>query len=133
MGSKLGFFHFLKFGSLVFREIAYNDSLQQCLTTNRCKTCKKMFWGPKFGPNRAKSGPKLGFLTYFQVWFISFPGNYIEIAQLLVEVKPIKKTLGGANCVQNQDFCHFLKAISLVFLDIAQDCSLRQCLRSSRA
>ena len=30
-------------------------------------------------------------------------------------------------------FCHFLKFASLVFLDIAQDCSLGQCLTSSRA
>ena len=30
-------------------------------------------------------------------------------------------------------FCHFLKVASLVFLDIAQDCSLGQCLTSSRA
>ena len=32
------------------------------------------------------------------------------------------------------NFCfHFLKVASLVFLDIAQDCSLGQCLTSSRA
>ena len=30
-------------------------------------------------------------------------------------------------------FCHFLKVVSLVFLDILQDCSLGQCLTSSRA
>ena len=28
---KLVFCHFFKFGSLVFSEFAYNDSLQQCL------------------------------------------------------------------------------------------------------
>ena len=32
-GPKLGFFLFFKFGSLVYLEIAYNDSLQQCLTS----------------------------------------------------------------------------------------------------
>ena len=37
----------------------------------------KKIWGPKFGPNGPKSGPKLGFLSFFQVWFISFPGNCI--------------------------------------------------------
>ena len=37
-GSKTSFFcHFLKFGSLVFLEIAYNDNLQQCLTSSRGK------------------------------------------------------------------------------------------------
>ena len=35
-GPNLVFFpHFLKLGSLVILEIAYNDSLQQCLTSSR--------------------------------------------------------------------------------------------------
>ena len=37
------------------------------------------------------------------------------------------------NWVGNQGFCHFLKFVSLVFLDIAQDCSLGQYLTSSRS
>ena len=41
--------HFLKFGSLVFLEIAYNDSLQQFLTFSRSKICEKSFWGPSLG------------------------------------------------------------------------------------
>ena len=40
---KLGFCHFLKFGSLDFLEIAYNDSLEQCLNTSRGKTGKKKY------------------------------------------------------------------------------------------
>ena len=32
----------------------------------------KQFLGPNFGPNGPKSGPKLGFLSFSQVWFISF-------------------------------------------------------------
>ena len=40
---KLDFCHFLKFGSLVFLEIAYNDSLQQCITSSRGKILKKSF------------------------------------------------------------------------------------------
>ena len=43
LGPKLVFFHFLKFGSLVFREIAYKDSLQQCLTSDIGKIHKKNF------------------------------------------------------------------------------------------
>ena len=39
-----GFCYFLKFDSLVFLKIAYNDSLQQCLTASRGKTYK-MFLG----------------------------------------------------------------------------------------
>ena len=44
-GPKLGFFHFLKFDSLVFveLEIAYNGSLQQCVTSGRGKIHKKTF------------------------------------------------------------------------------------------
>ena len=73
-GLKIGFFHFLKFGSLVFLEIAYNDNLEQCLTTSRGKTSQK-FSGAHLWPNRQKSGPKLVFLPFSQVWLISFPLN----------------------------------------------------------
>ena len=31
--------------------------------------------GPIFGPNWPKSGPKIGFVSFFQVWFIGFGGN----------------------------------------------------------
>ena len=50
---KLGF---LKFGSLVFLKIAYNDNLQQYLTSSRRKIHEKKFWGPNLdqrGQNRA--------------------------------------------------------------------------------
>ena len=73
-GQKLGgfFCHFLKFGSLVFLEIAYSDSLEQCLTFSRGKIHQKKNLEPKFGPKGSKSGPKLGFLPFSQVLFISF-------------------------------------------------------------
>ena len=32
---------------------------------------KKKNWQPKFGPDVPKSGQKLGFLPFPQVWFIS--------------------------------------------------------------
>ena len=77
-GPKLGFSYFLKFGSLVFLEITYNDRLQQCLTSRRGKTHeKKKFWNQIWAKNEPKSGPQLFFLPFFQVWFISFPLNYI--------------------------------------------------------
>ena len=63
------FGYFLKFDSLVFFEIVYNDSLQQCLTSGWGKIHENFFWGPK-GP---KLGPKLVFLPFSHVWFISFP------------------------------------------------------------
>ena len=42
------FFQFLKFGQLVFLEIAQSDSLEQCLTTSRGKTNKKYGGGSNF-------------------------------------------------------------------------------------
>ena len=71
------FCYFLKFGSLVFLEIAYIDVLQKCLTSNRGKTLKKNLARGRFGLNGPKSGPKLGLLSFSQVWFISFSGNCI--------------------------------------------------------
>ena len=70
MGSEARFFcHFLKFGSLVFLEIAYDDSLQRCISSIG-KSHENNFLGPN-------SGPKLGFLPFSQIWFITFPLNYI--------------------------------------------------------
>ena len=45
------------------------------------------------------------------------------------------KKIGGGDAKLGQKFgfLHFLKVASLVFLDIAQDCCLGQCLISSRA
>ena len=45
----------------------------------------------------------------------------------------MKKNLEAPNWVQDEGFWHFLKVASLVFLDIAQDCSLGQCLTSRGA
>ena len=64
---KIGFFgHFLKSGQLVFLEIAKDDSLEHCLTTNRDKTHGKNFGGPNLGP-------KLGVLAFSQDCIIIFP------------------------------------------------------------
>ena len=67
---KLGF---LKFGSLVFLKIAYNDSLQECITSSRGKTHTKILGDKIWAKNRPKSGLELGFLPFSQVWFVSFP------------------------------------------------------------
>ena len=58
------FCHFLKSGSLVFLEIAYNDSLQQFLTFSGGKTDKKNF-GIKFGPKQAKIWHETRFFVIF--------------------------------------------------------------------
>ena len=77
-GPKLGFSYFLKFGSLVFLEITYNDRLQQCLTSRRGKTHEKKNSETKFGPKTSQSqAHNCFFFLFFQVWFISFPLNYI--------------------------------------------------------
>ena len=55
------FCHFLKFSSLVFLEISYNDSLQQCLTPSGGKTHEKKL-GVQIWAKRAKIGPEISFL-----------------------------------------------------------------------
>ena len=61
------------------------------------KSTKKIEGRGKFGPNRPKLGPKLGF---FEVWFISFPGNCIDNSLIYCitttgGVKPTKKILAA--------------------------------------
>ena len=67
IGFKIRYFsHFIKFDSLVFLEIAYDNSLKHFLSTSRGKTYEKNFGGPKLGP-------KLGCLPFSQGCIISFP------------------------------------------------------------
>ena len=49
------FRYFVGFGSLVFLEIAYRDSLQQCLTSSRGKIHEKEIRGPNLDQNRARN------------------------------------------------------------------------------
>ena len=49
IGSKMFFCHFLRFSSLIFLEITYNASLQQCLTSSRDKIHGKKCWGSNLG------------------------------------------------------------------------------------
>ena len=61
--------HFIKFGLLVFLEIAYNNSLEQFLTPARSKIYEKIFWGPNLGQrgqNRAWN------------FFVIFSWNYLQ-------------------------------------------------------
>ena len=62
---KTSFFcHFLQFGSLVFLEIAQDDSLEQYLTTSRGKTCKKN-WGGQIWAKQTKIRSKISFFCHF--------------------------------------------------------------------
>ena len=76
----------------------------------------------------------------FVIFFRFGPLVFLEIAQDSLEhcrttnrVKTHGKHFGEPNRVRNYGFCHFIKVASLYLLDIAQDCSLGQCLTSSRA
>ena len=55
------FRHFLEFGSLAFLEIAYNDSLQQCITSRRDKNYEKNLRDSNLDQNR----PKIRFFAIF--------------------------------------------------------------------
>ena len=63
-GPKLVFFHFLKFGLLVFIEIEWNFSLQQCLTSSRGKIREKNF-GTQIWAKGAKIWPETRFFAIF--------------------------------------------------------------------
>ena len=40
--------------------------------TDEARFLRKKNWRPEFGLNGSKSDPRLGFLPFSQVWFISF-------------------------------------------------------------
>ena len=63
---------FLSLDYNFFLEIPYIDSLRQCLTSSKGKTHEKIL-----GASWLKLGSKLGFFSFYQVWFISFPVNCI--------------------------------------------------------
>ena len=44
----------------------------------RSQIFEKKISRPEFRPNGPNSGPKLGFMPFYQVWFISFPWNCIQ-------------------------------------------------------
>ena len=90
------FFHFLKFGSLVFLEIAYNESLQQCLTCSRGKIPDKKFGDLIFGKMGQNQAKIQGFFAIFSSLFHQFSFELHRMiacnnVQFLVEVKPAKK------------------------------------------
>ena len=118
------FCHFLRFGLIDLLELADDDSLEQCTTTSGGKIHTKNL-EPKFG---SKLGSELGFSPFSQVWFISFPVNSIGWQLGMSYWK-----FGVAKLCLKLGFLHFLEFASLVFFDISQDCSLRQCLTSSTA
>ena len=56
------FCHFIKFGALFFLGIEYNDSLQQFLTSSRCKIHEKSF-GAQIWAKGSKIRPEITFFA----------------------------------------------------------------------
>ena len=65
--------NFLKIGLLVFSDIVRGDIYRTpwYIVIGGAKFLGKN-WSPKFWANRSKSGAKLVFLPFSEVWFISF-------------------------------------------------------------
>ena len=64
LGPKLGFCYFLKFGSSVLLEIAYNDILQECLTSSSGEIHEENFLGPSLD-RRCKISSEIRFFAIF--------------------------------------------------------------------
>ena len=58
------FHHFLGFGSYVFLEIAYNNSVRQCLTSSRSKVHENNFKA-QIWVKQVKIGPEIRFFVIF--------------------------------------------------------------------
>ena len=85
------FQHFLEFGSLVFLEIEYNDSLQQCLICSRGKTHRKKFLGPKLEQTSQNWPEMRGFFAIFPILVHYFSLKlHTMITCNNVELKPTK-------------------------------------------
>ena len=108
----------------------FSLKLHPVIACGRVKTHEKNL-GPKFEPNRPKWAPKLDFLSFSQVWFISFPLNGTwRISNHYCFKKLWKPT--ALKQAQNEVFRDFIECGSYFFLEIEYDDSLRQCLISSR-
>ena len=108
------FCYFLKFGSLIFFEIAHSDSLQQCLACSRGKIFEKIL-GPTLWSKGAKIGPKIRFFAIFSSLLDQFSLKLHTViacsnVQHVVEVKSMKKFWGlnlvqrGQNCPESRFF-----------------------------
>ena len=100
---------FLKFGSVVFLEIAYNDSLQQFLTFSRSKICEKFFLGPSLGWR----DPETRFFAIFSSLVHKF--SLKLHTKDLVDVKPPKKNWGPKLAIIRSKTRYFAIFSSLVY------------------
>ena len=132
------FCYFFKLGSLVFLDIAYNDSLEQCLTCSRGKTHKKYFLDQR-GQNWSLNQVFCHFLKFCLLIFLEtacsdslqqcITCSRDKIHENIFWVQILSK---GAKIGPETRFYHFLNFDSLVFLEITYNDSLQQCLTCSR-
>ena len=103
LGPKLVFCYFIKFASLVFCEITCGDSLQQCLTSSKSKTHKKIF-GAQIWIKQAKIVPKISFFYHFLKFscLVFFEIAYNDRLQQCLTCRQSKtrKKSGGPNLGQ---------------------------------
>ena len=98
------------------------------------------FWWPKFWPNRAKLGPKLGSFPFSQGWFLEIVySDSLEQCLTCISGKNHEKYFQDPNLGQRGQyrsktrfFDYFLKFGSLSSLEIAYNDSLQQCPTCSR-
>ena len=96
------FRHFLEFGSFVFVEIVYNDSLQQCLTSTRGETYEKRF-GTQIGPNESKSDQTSQTSQNYVF------RNFLKFGLLVLREIAYNRNLQQFMKLTEKVFCHFLK------------------------
>ena len=123
------FCHFFVFGLYAFLEIEYDDSLRQCLTEVRLMN--KVF-GAQILTKRVKIGLEIRFFAIFSNLIYYFSYDRLELYITSSRGKTQKKFWDSKCEPEISFFSHFLKIASLVFLDIAHDCSLGQFLTSSK-
>ena len=66
------FCYFLKYGSLIFLETAYNNSLQRCIRCGRGKIMKKKILDPNLGQRCQNWAPNFVFLSFLSLYFMLF-------------------------------------------------------------
>ena len=94
------FVNFLEFGSLDFLEVAYNDSLQQYLTSCKITTHKKFFFGAQILAKWAKIEPKVSFfwhiLKFRSLVFLGIAySDSLQQCLKSIRGKTLKKKLGA--------------------------------------
>ena len=105
IGPKTRHLLFFKCGSLVFPEIAYNDSLQQYPTSSRGKIHEKITWGPNLGQRGQNWSQNQVFLTIFSKFgslaFLEIANNNILLQCITFSRGKTHKKILRPNLSQN--------------------------------